>query len=101
MYSEVFPSRLKYARKVYSFTQAEVANILSITQQVYSSYERGTSQPNLERLALIAKLFNVSTDWLVGLSSQESEFLKNFQREKMLRKLEIEADIKKRLFEGQ
>jgi len=103
MYSEVFPSRLKHARKLNAMTQYEVADLLGITQPTYGSYERGISEPSLEKLALLAKLFEVTSDWLIGLSSDNSDIVRIIQereRNNLLKKLEREAELKNRLLGG-
>ncbi len=41
--------------------------MLNIKQQSYSRYEYGTGEPNLETLVKLAKFFEVSTDYLLGL----------------------------------
>ena len=45
-----------------------MAEKLHIKQQSYSRYELATGEPSLETLREIALLFNVSTDYLIGLS---------------------------------
>ncbi len=42
-------------------TQYQVANVLNINRATYSYYEIGKTEPNLDMLVKIAKLFNVST----------------------------------------
>ncbi|MDE7209273.1 MAG: helix-turn-helix domain-containing protein, partial [Clostridia bacterium] len=45
-----------------------MAEKLHIKQQSYSRYELATGEPSLAILTEIAVIFNVSTDYLVGLS---------------------------------
>ena len=103
MYVEVFTSRLKNAREYNGFTQTEVAKALKISQSTYAGYEGGRTEPHLELVAMISKLYNVSTDWLLGLSSESGinalgEVLKEREREKMLKKLEKEAEMERRVW---
>lgn len=49
-------------------SQQQVADLLNIRQQSYAQYENDFSEPNLETLAKLAKIFEVSTDYLLGLS---------------------------------
>lgn len=57
-------------RKEYGWTQAELANKLNISQQAVSKYEKGERDPDIDVLLRIANIFNVSTDYLLGLSEQ-------------------------------
>ncbi len=55
-------------RKLSGFTQSEVAEKLNIRQQSYFRYESGAGEPNLETVAKIARMFDVSADYLLGLT---------------------------------
>lgn len=48
--------------------QCELGEILHISPQVISSYERNIRQPSIEMLIEFAKFFNVSVDYLLGLT---------------------------------
>ena len=59
---------VKY-RKRYKMTQKDVADKLHITPQAYSRYERDdarSAEPSTENLKVLADLFNVSVDELLG-----------------------------------
>lgn len=53
-------------RKLYGFTQREMAEKLRISQPSYVRYENGTSEPTQENLVKIADIFDVSVDYLLG-----------------------------------
>ena len=57
---------LKAARQSKGVTQAELADILGITQQGVARWERGKSYPTAETLITLADFFEVSTDYLLG-----------------------------------
>ena len=65
---EIFAKRLKELRTQQKLSQREMAEKLHIKQQSYSRYELATGEPSLATLRDIARFFNVSTDYLVGLS---------------------------------
>lgn len=59
--------RLKELRKDQNLTQQDVADILKIDRSNYSKYELGKLELNLTMLATLAKHFNVSADYILGL----------------------------------
>lgn len=59
--------RLKESRKSAGFTQAEVAEIMKMTQQQYSRFENGIFELSYEQLIKLCSLFDVSADYLLGL----------------------------------
>lgn len=63
---EIFHKRLEELRKENHLTQKRMAEILKIKQPSYARYEDGTTEPNLERLVIIADTFGVTIDYLLG-----------------------------------
>lgn len=49
-------------------TQSELGKIFNVNQITISQYERGTRALNIEMLILYAKYFNVSADYIIGLT---------------------------------
>lgn len=74
-----FAERLKTLRKQEKLTQAQIANELDISQQAYASWERGVKRPTQENLVKIAQVLNVSVDYLVGNSEDNSDELDNIE----------------------
>lgn len=64
----IFSKRIKELRKESNFTQQELAEKLELTNSTVSDWETGRSEPDLETLTKLAKLFSVTTDYLLGLS---------------------------------
>ena len=64
---EVLSQRLKTCRRNHKYTQKEVASYCDITEKAYQNYELGTREPKISILMRIAKLYQVSLDYLVGL----------------------------------
>lgn len=60
--------RLLELRKDADLTQADLAMILNINKHSISSYERDKSEPPDAIKIAIAKYFNVSVDYLLGLT---------------------------------
>lgn len=61
-----FSERLKEVRKESGKKQREVAELLGMKLRGYQSYEMGEAEPGLEKLVMLADLFDVSIDYLVG-----------------------------------
>lgn len=64
--------RLKQLREEKRLTQKELAFELSIGSKTISDYERESSSPDNDTLMIIAKFFNVSADYLLGLSDERT-----------------------------
>ena len=63
----MFGELLRELRRDRGMTQADLARELSFTPMTISSYERGCSIPDDATKVKIAKIFNVSLDYLLGL----------------------------------
>ena len=61
-----FGRALSTLRKQADMTQSEVADRLNMSRQAISKYERGESFPDISVLVMIAELFDVSFDDLIG-----------------------------------
>jgi transcriptional regulator with XRE-family HTH domain len=62
-----FGSKLKELRGDQS--QASVASLFGIAQQTYGGWEKDQRKPDLTELCSICSHYAVSSDWLLGLSS--------------------------------
>jgi len=68
----MFPYIIKELRLKNNFTQQEVAERIGITRPAYTAYELGKREPDFNTLRILADLFGVSTDFLLGRSPQKS-----------------------------
>ena len=66
MQPNIFPERLKSARKTNKLTQKEVARHLNVHQSTYAGYEIGARKPSIDKLVVITELMGVESDWLIG-----------------------------------
>lgn len=62
--------RLKDLREDRDIKQKEIAEFLHIKQNTYSQYENGQRQLPIDLLIQIAKFYNVSTDYILGLTDK-------------------------------
>lgn len=61
---------LKRFRRDLGLTQREVAMQLELLPQAYNRYESGKYLPNAEILIKLAKAYDVTADYLLGLSDE-------------------------------
>ena len=66
--------RIKDLREDRDLTQAQIAEVIKTTQQQYSKIEMGKSDISGEKLILLARFYNVSTDYILGLSNDAIPF---------------------------
>ncbi len=64
----IYYQRLRDLREDSDKTQAEIANILNMKQQQYARYESGKQEIPLHHFVALAKYYNVSLDYLAGLT---------------------------------
>ena len=62
-----FGNRLKTLRINKKLTQQQLADLLGLTKSVISAYENGLRYPAYDVLIKIARIFKVSTDFLLGV----------------------------------
>ncbi len=63
-------NRIRDLREDHDLTQAEVAKIIGTTQQQYSKIETGKADISGDKLKLLAEFYNVSADYILGLSKE-------------------------------
>lgn len=67
--------RLRDLREDYGYTQKEIADILFTTQPQYYRYESGLRDLPCELIIILAKFYNVSTDYILGLSNDPAKVI--------------------------
>ena len=69
-----FNERLKELREEHNLTQTKLANELLIDQRSLSFYEIGKYEPNIDTLKRMSIFFNVSSDYLLGLTDEKAPY---------------------------
>ena len=61
--------KLKSLRLEKKLTQKQIAERIGLAISAVSSYESGTRYPSYDVLVKLARIFHVSTDYLLGMSN--------------------------------
>mgnify|MGYP001187637283 CR=1 FL=1 len=80
----MFPNRLRELRINKKLTQQDMANHLGISRQGYAKYENDQSEPDYKTIKILASFFNVSADYLLGLTdvpNQEVKFSEHTEKD--------------------
>ena len=62
--------RIRELREEKGYTQSDLAKVLYTTQPQYYRYESGLRDLPCELLVIIAKFYNVSADYILGISDE-------------------------------
>lgn len=64
--------RMRNLREDNDLTQKEIAAVLETSQTMYARYERGANEMPIRHLIRLARYYNVTTDYLLGLSNDKT-----------------------------
>ena len=64
--------RIKTLRETNNLTQSALAKKLNVTRSSVNAWEMGISVPSTSLIVDIARLFHVSTDYLLGIDNTSS-----------------------------
>ena len=63
--------KIKECRIGLDLSQVQLATNLGVSKQVVCDWEKGRANPKIKHLVELAKLFNTTTDYLLGLGVGE------------------------------
>lgn len=66
--------RVRALREDRDLTQTFVAGLLHVGQKTYSDYELGKTRMPLDSVIFLAKYYNVSMDYICGVSKERRPF---------------------------
>lgn len=67
-----FNEKLKQLRKNSKYMQKEIAEKIGVSVITFQQYEKGSREPNIEKLLKIALFFNVSLDELLCIKDYQN-----------------------------
>ncbi|MCI8565214.1 MAG: helix-turn-helix transcriptional regulator [Lachnospiraceae bacterium] len=100
--------RLRLLRTHFGYSQAALAEKLSVSRMAYTQYETGHREPSLATLIILAQTYRISVDFLLGisdlshlpnLSAQEKILLSQLDRLADERRQQVFRTLKSKLGE--
>lgn len=79
-------NRIKLLREKEGLTQTELGEKLEVSEQTVGSWENNISEPNIDTLIKLSKIFQVTVDYILGLSdfcSNDVKEISNNNKEKI------------------
>lgn len=71
-----YTERIRALREDGDFTQSQIAALLNVGQKTYSDYELGKTRIPIDSIIVLARYYNVSMDYICGITDIKSEFPK-------------------------
>ena len=63
-----YTERIRSLREDHDKTQTQIAELLKVGQRTYCDYELGKTRIPVDSLIILAQLYNVSMDYICGVS---------------------------------
>ena len=68
--------RIRDLREDQDLTQDQLVKILKMHKTTYTNYEQGKREPPFEFIIKLAKFYNVSIDYIAGITDNPEELIK-------------------------
>ena len=68
-----YTTRIRNVREDRDFTQADIGKVLNKSQQGYNHIEAGRAELKIEDLKLLCRFYNLSADYLIGLTDNDNK----------------------------
>lgn len=78
-----FGNRLKSLRTMRRLTQKQIADQAGVAISAISAYESGNRYPSYDVLISLARIFHVSTDYLLGIDKREKIDISDLNEEEV------------------
>ncbi len=80
--------RLRDLRRENNLTSRDLAKLLNVSQPTITRWENGLQEPSKKNVKKLASYFNVSSDYLLGLTDEREPYKKPLKFEEALKILE-------------
>ena len=74
--------KLIYLRECMSMTKSQLAKIMQVSVQTILNWEKGFTSPSIKQLKELARIFNVTIDYLCSNDVSSAEKLRNIERKR-------------------
>ena len=85
--SDLFPDRLRAARKLRALAQAELAAKAGLPPTSISHFEAGSRKPSFDNLRRLAQALDVTADYLMGRADEPGMSMESDQTYRDIQKL--------------
>ena len=89
--------RLKEIRKQKGLTQEQIAKIIGVAKTTYCNYENGHSEMEFDTIIKLAKYYDVTIGYLMGVEEQDKIMITKQDFDKMIELKEIVVKIQNSL----
>lgn len=69
-----YAERMRKLRKEKGYNQTHIAKVIRVAQTTYSDYENGNVRIPIEHIVELARLYNVSLNFMLGVSDIRNTF---------------------------
>ena len=69
-----YTQRIRSLREDKDLKQSEIAYLINVGQKTYSDYELGKTRIPIDSIIKLAKFYNVSMDYICGVSDIKNKF---------------------------
>ena len=87
--------RIRLIRELAGFTQESFAEVLDVSRTAVARWESGDIEPNLNHIVEMARLFNVSTDFLLGIEQNRENTLPELSENAVFALVRFINEVKK------
>lgn len=84
--------RLRLIREAHELSQLELADVIGVTRTQITNLERGSTEPGLRVLVALCEHFEVSADWLLGLTEELPAWMEVVEVQTVVRKAGVKRD---------
>lgn len=89
---KMYGQRLRQLRKAHKLTMEQLAEKIGIAKSSYGGYEAESKKPPLDKLVILARLYDVSVDYILGLTDDPDPKVERKNLKEFLEKPDIHWD---------